>query len=154
QLYAYWKNPDKSNEPDGYLASKERSVVLVDLFNKHVRDHNARILEIGCNVGRNLYYLFEAGYKSVSGIEINTTAIDLLRCNYPDMARVALIYNSTVEEKIREFKNEEFDVIFTMAVLEHIHTDSEWIFGEIHRISKEFIITIEDERGYSERVFP
>ena len=36
-----------------------------------------------------------------------------------------------------------------MAVLEHIHPDSEFVFSERVRIAKNFLITIEDERGLS-----
>jgi hypothetical protein len=40
-----------------------------------------------------------------------------------------------------------------MAVLEHIHTTSEFVFAEMVRIGRA-LITIEDERSMSERHFP
>lgn len=40
-----------------------------------------------------------------------------------------------------------------MAVLEHIHFDSDWIFAELVRIAP-LIITIEDEVDISTRHFP
>ncbi len=40
-----------------------------------------------------------------------------------------------------------------MAVLEHIHYKSNWIFNEMIRISK-YILTIEDELSISDRHFP
>jgi len=41
-----------------------------------------------------------------------------------------------------------------MAVLEHIPTESEFIFGEMCRITRHLLITIEDEQGISWRHFP
>ena len=70
------------------------------------------------------------------------------------MARYTKIYNVPVEEIIREFRDCEFGIVFTMAVLEYIHTDSEWIFPEMVRVTKDFLITIEDERCISWRHFP
>lgn len=70
------------------------------------------------------------------------------------MASHTKIYNVPIEEIIKELRDGEFDIVFTMAVLEHIHTDSEWIFSEMVRITKDFLITIEDERGISWRHFP
>jgi hypothetical protein len=41
-----------------------------------------------------------------------------------------------------------------MAVLEHIHRDSEWIFRKLARCTRRFLVTIEDEGSVSERHFP
>jgi len=115
---------------------------------------NASVLEIGCNVGRNLNYLFVAGFRRLSGVEISETAVGLLKQSHPEMARHAKICNMSIEEVIKEFSDGEFDVVFTMAVLEHIHTESEWIFAEMVRITNDVLITIEDERGLTWRHFP
>lgn len=113
-----------------------------------------KILEIGCNAGRNLNHLFQAGFSDLSGIEINERAVQLLKQSFPEMADHTAIYNAPVEESICQFGDGEFDIVFTMAVLEHIHRDSTWIFPEIVRIAKDYLVTIEDERGLSARHFP
>lgn len=112
-----------------------------------------RFAVIGCNVGRNLDYLFLADFKKLEGVEISETAIKLLRQSYPKMARHTKIYKP-VEEIIGSFQDGTFDIVFTMAVRQHIHRDSEWIFSEMVRITRDFLITIEDERGVSWRHFP
>lgn len=156
ELYQYWKHPwkfDNSNLPEGYLKPKERSLFLLKIM-KPYANSNEKILEIGCNVGRNLNFLFLEGFKKLEGIEINQKAVQLLNQSYPEMVRYAKIYNLPVEEIIKEFKDCEFGIVFTMAVLEHIHTDSEWIFTEMVRITEKYLITIEDERALSWRHFP
>ena len=115
---------------------------------------NAKILEIGCNVGRTLNYLFLAGFRDLSGIEINEEAVQLLKQSFPEMAGHAAIHNAPVEKSIGQFGNGEFDIVFTMAVLEHIHRDSTWIFPEIVRIAKDYLVTVEDERSRGWRHFP
>lgn len=154
ELHQFWRQPwDGSNLPQHYLMGEERSQFLAEIVKRHA-PQNARIIEVGCNVGRNLNYLFLAGFKELSAIEISENAVQLLKQSYPEMARYAKIYNTSVEEIIREFKDCEFDIVFSMGAIEHIHTDSEWIFPEIVRITRNFVITIEDECGMSWRRFP
>jgi len=156
ELYQYWREPweyGKANLPENYLKPKERSIFLLKIMKPYV-NIDEKILEIGCNVGRNLNFLFNTGFKNLEGIEISKKAVKLLNEFYPEMAQYAKIYNVPVEEIIKNFKDCEFDIVFTMAVLEHIHKDSEWIFPEIVRITGKYLITIEDERELSWRHFP
>jgi len=153
RVHAYWRDPmDGTNRPEGYLLKEGRSRLLVDLVRKHAPP-DPTVLEIGCNVGRNLQFLHEAGYRRLSAIEISEKAVQLMREAYPEMSRQATVHNQPVEEVIRTFPDGAFDVVFTMAVLEHIHTASEWIFAEMMRISKRLVITIEDERSLSWKHF-
>jgi SAM-dependent methyltransferase len=154
ELHTYWKRPwDVSNLPEGYLYGKERSQFLVELLKKYA-DSQSVILEIGCNVGRNLNYLFLAGFKKLVAVEISKEAIKQLKQSFPELAKYAKIYNMPVEEIITKFEDGAFDIVFTMAVLEHIHPDSGFIFSEMARITKRFLVTIEDEQGVSWRHFP
>ncbi|MBY9021774.1 MAG: class I SAM-dependent methyltransferase, partial [Candidatus Lokiarchaeota archaeon] len=63
-------------------------------------------------------------------------------------------YNTAVENIIKKFKSNQYDIVYTMAVLEHIHEESSWIFPEIVRITNNYLITIEDESTLSWRCFP
>ena len=155
ELHRYWRQPwDRNNLPEDYLKGKARSQFLVEIIKRFATSKKERILEIGCNVGRNLNYLFLAEFRNLEGIEISENAVKLLEQSYPEMASQTKIYNASIEEKIKQFRDCEFDIVFTMAVLEHIHTDSEWIFPKIAKITKNFLITIEDEHGISWKHFP
>jgi len=146
----YWKWPaDKENFPEAYTIPVARSEFLVKLFNENIKENkvNKKILEIGCNVGRNLHYLFNAGHKNLAGVEISEEAVALMKKVYPEMAKQTKIYNNSIEDEIKNFEDNAFDVVFTMAVLEHIHPESEWIFPEIARITKNYLFTIEDEKS-------
>jgi SAM-dependent methyltransferase len=126
---------------------------LTGLVAKHC-GQDARILEIGCNAGRNLSYLQRAGYENLTGIEISQQAVDLMRERFPEVARRARILVGPVEQHIRAFADGEFDLVFTVAVLEHIHTESEWIFADMARVTRTHLITLEDEAERSWRHFP
>jgi 2-polyprenyl-3-methyl-5-hydroxy-6-metoxy-1,4-benzoquinol methylase len=157
EVHGYWRRPpDAGNFPTAYLEGSARSQWLVELARKHLGGdaHDAKVLEIGCNIGRNLEHFHRAGFRNLSAIEINEDAVKLLREHFPEMGRTAQIHVSPVEEIIKTFGDNEFDLVYSMAVLEHVHTESEWVFAEIARVAKRFVITIEDERDFSDRHFP
>ena len=154
ELHEYWKQPwHAGNVAENYRTGHGRSKMLVDIV-KPLADTNSKILEIGCNVGRNLKHLHDAGYRNLHAIEISERAIELFRETYPEVADATTIHNAPIEQVINTFQDGEFDLVFTMAVLEHIHTSSEWIFPEMVRITNRTLLTIEDERGLSWRHFP
>ncbi len=143
------------NQPFKYLREdlEIRSKFLLQLITKNCAK-NIKILELGCSVGRNLNILYHNGYKNLAGIEINKQSIELMEERYSEMYKTIDIYTSTIENAIKHILDLEYDLIFSMAVLEHVHTDSEFIFREIARITKTFLITIEDESSKTWRHFP
>jgi len=128
----YWKN----NYDPYYRSGKERSEFLLKLFKRYV-NKDKKILEIGSNVGRNLKYLEDCGYKNLMGLEINAEAVKNKICK-------SNIICSSVEDYFSKSEI-KYDVIYTMACFEHVHYDSDWVFEHIERAT-DTIITIEDEK--------
>ena len=154
ELHAFWRSPDEVNEPEHYAAAPaERSEFLVALLNRHCVPDD-RVLEIGTNVGRNLEHLRLAGYGRLEGIEISEDAVRSMRATYPELASTATIHNAPVEDVVRGLPDATFGAVFAMAVLEHLHPDSDWVFAEMARISRGVVVTIEDEVGRSRHHVP
>ena len=70
------------------------------------------------------------------------------------MATAARLHVRPVEEFLPSLGDDAFDVVFRMAVLEHLHDDSASVFADITRVSKRLLVTVEDEREYAWRQFP
>ena len=151
ELHRYWRSSNEMNtNPSNYLHGNKRSEYLVSLVKQYARP-DASILELGCNVGRNLNHLWKEGFRNLSGVEVNPDALKLMKQNFRDME--VITYEGSIEDRIKELG--EYDVVFTMAVLEHVHYDSEWVFSEIARKTKGHLITIEGEKKIeSELHFP
>jgi SAM-dependent methyltransferase len=153
-LHAYWREPwDGRNGPQTYTdpGANERSRFLVGLLGSHVPT-TASVLEIGCNAGRNLKHLHDAGYEHLSGLDIAADAVALMRETYPDLAAVPVTV-APMEDALRDMDDDAFGAVFTMAVLEHVHPDSAWVFEEMARIAGT-VVTVEDEQLQSWRHFP
>ncbi len=153
QLHGYWIEPDAANAPDNYLDKPQRTDFLLELLGAYA-DRAMRVLEIGCNVGRNLEGLRRAGYSMLEGVEISHAALEQLRDAFPTLAEQAVLHETAVEDWIRDAPERGYDLVFTMATLEHVHPDSEWIFSEMARICGRLLVTIEDEQQKSWRHFP
>ncbi len=150
-LHEFWRQPaPPGNRPETYIPHVGRSAALLELISDLPKD--ARILEVGCNVGRNLAYLYDNGYQRVEGVEISPHAVALLRSTYPQLAD-SPIHLGPAEDVLPKLPSGAYDLVFTMAVLEHIHPDSSSVFDEMVRLGHS-ILAIETIGGSSHRQFP
>jgi len=134
----YWLNPTPENAPSEYDGPVARSEYLVNLFKRWI-DPNSSILELGCNTGRNLTHLYDAGFTDVFGIEINPKAVGIFSEKGYPIPKLC----GPIEQWLSVIGGK--DVMFSMAVLMHIPPESEWIFDLIVEKTLKYLITIEYE---------
>jgi len=144
-LHKQWQNFSK-RRLELYTKQKGLELFLLEQIKKLKIKQDMPILEIGCNVGRNLNFLFNAGFHKLYGIDINSHAISEMKKLYPVLYSNSKIITGSVEEKIKKFIDNEIFLTFTAATLQHIHPSSNFIFSEISRITSNYIITIEREK--------
>jgi SAM-dependent methyltransferase len=122
-----------------------RSQTIINILSPLITKEDS-ILEIGCNSGRNLNHLWQAGYKNIRGIEISEHAVKRLRVEYPSLATIPVDIGPA-ELSIQRYDRKSVDVIFTMSVLEHLHPDSRCLFREIARVAGKYVLAIEFRQG-------
>lgn len=94
---------------------------------------DARILEVGCNTGKQLGLLKNLGFSNLFGIEINNKALDIAKSSKD----LNIIYGSGMDIP---FEDNFFDLVFTSGVLIHIHpNDLDKVISEMYRVTKKFI---------------
>ena len=156
QLQEYWRSPpDPGNRPADYLndpEGAERSRFLVSLLERYASGVSA--FELGCNVGRNLHFLHEAGFGPLGAIEINSEALQELQRAFPHLAAATTLINGTLEDELPQVADNSYDVVFSVAVLEHVHYDSDWLLPHVVRVARQLVITVENEYDISDRTFP
>lgn len=97
-------------------------------------DRSISILEVGANVGVQLEYLQQMGFKNVRGIDVNEQAIEEAK-----RIRPAIMIEKASGFAL-PFPDASFDLVFTSGVLIHISPkDIGVLLGEIHRVSKRYI---------------
>jgi pseudaminic acid biosynthesis-associated methylase len=104
-----------------------------------------KILEVGCNVGNQLFLLKKMGYTDLWGIELQDYAVEIARKR---MTGSNIVKGSAFDIP---FKNNFFDMVFTSGVLIHISPeDIEKVLNEIHRCTSKYIFGFEyySSNGY------
>jgi SAM-dependent methyltransferase len=112
-------------------------------------DKNTEILEIGCNVGRSLNYLYKKGFHNLTGIEIGPKAIELMKETFPEVYKTSTIIIGDAAEEVRKLETKKYDLVFCHSVLVNIHPSCNYIFKEMGRVSKRFILILENEGSYT-----
>lgn len=118
------------------LYEKNYGVTRSQLNQRFLNDvpTNARILEVGCNIGNQLLLLKKMGYSELFGIELQHDALIRAR---GQLENVRLIEASALEIP---FVDGYFDVILTSGVLIHIAPpDVPSVMSEIHRCTGNYI---------------
>jgi pseudaminic acid biosynthesis-associated methylase len=94
----------------------------------------AHILEVGCNMGTQLLLLKEMGFSRLSGVEIQSYALDRAK---ERLGKVDLLQASALS---LPFPDQHFDLVFTSGVLIHIApAELPIALAEIHRCAKQWI---------------
>lgn len=152
EMIRYFTSPCSGNFPEDYLEHTERSLFILDVIKKYATK-DFKIMEVGCNVGRNLNFLFNAGYHKLFGIEINKEAIKLMKSAYPNMK--VEIHEGLLENMLPALEEKSFDIVFSSAVLMHVHPlFCEVVFKHIARIVSKYLIVIESEISMSPTQYP
>lgn len=95
---------------------------------------DARILEVGCNVGNQLANLQKLGFNDLWGIEISEYALEIAKKQYD---KLNVVHASAFDIP---FKDGVFDLVFTSGVLIHISPkDLNKALDEIYRTAKKYV---------------
>lgn len=146
-LLDFWRQPTPDgNWPTSFVFPTWRSEILSRLVGEIPLGPACRIMEVGCNCGRNLAHLMDKGYTNLEGVEISPYAVELLRGTYPQLAGTPIHVGAA--EDVLPTRVGPYDLIFTMAVLEHIHPESTVVFDEMARLA-DTILAIEPAYGHT-----
>ena len=120
----YYENPtDIHNKRKELSWSDKWSAPFYPYIEEKFNKENTKILDVGCGDGSFLRGLQTKGFKDLTGVDFTT--IDLEICSGD------INYISSFADKM-PFKDNEFDLLTSAEMLEHIHEDN------IHDVLKEF----------------
>jgi pseudaminic acid biosynthesis-associated methylase len=95
---------------------------------------DARILEVGCNLGNQLLLLQQLGYSNLHGVDVQSHALEMAGFR---TRNVNLVQASSFA---LPYPHKYFDLVFTSGVLIHISPENiPAALYEIHRCAKSYI---------------
>jgi len=119
-----------------------RAEFLVALLRQYA-DDDTRILEIGSREGDNLASLLKAGFTRLSGFESNVDKVAALKECHPEVASQVDVIPGPVHSSLRGIADATFDLVFTVGFLFDKEGDFAWLFPELARVTRRYLICIE-----------
>lgn len=114
-----------------------------------VPDRHAAILDLGCNVGRHLDYLYRQGYRNLRGVDWSVTAIRDMAQRYPETHDNSQVASASFRDFLTSSGAEPVDLVYTRgATFELVHPG----FPLIHhvcRIAKRYAVLVISEAGHA-----
>lgn len=129
-------NPHQLND----FYTKRFGINKDTMNNEFLKDipKDARILEVGTNIGNQLLHLQSQGFTNLYGIEIQDRAINYAKHRTDNLN---IIKGDALDIP---FKDGYFDLVFTHGVLIHISPDNiKKVLNEIYRVSNQYIWGLE-----------
>jgi len=141
-----WVDRTGAYSPDYYAhyGSNESSHRLREQLDRRI-GADGSVLELGCSAGRHLAHLYEHGYRDLWGVDINAESGTVMRQAYPALAAAGNFTFEAIEDVIASFDARQFDAVFSVETLQHIHHDHEWVFEEVARVTDRLLVTMEIE---------
>ena len=133
-----------------YYGPNETSEIVRSVLERRVGT-DASVLELGCSSGRHLSHLLDGGFHDLSGIDVNDDAVDVMTDAYPDLAAEGTFYLAAIEDVVADFADDQFDAVYSVQTLQHLHPDVAWVFDELVRIAGELLVTVENESEAADR---
>ncbi|MCK5293373.1 MAG: methyltransferase domain-containing protein [Arcobacteraceae bacterium] len=122
------------------LYEKTYGISKTNLNNDFLKDipKDAKILEVGTNIGNQLFHLQSMGFTNLYGIEIQDRAINYAKTRTDNLN---IIKGDALDIP---FKDSFFDLVFTSGVLIHISPDNiNSVIKEMNRVSNKYILGFE-----------
>ena len=113
-----------------------------------VPDRNAAILDMGCNVGRHLDYLYAHGYRNLRGVDWSSAAIRDMAQRYPEMHAASKLTIASFEDFLRG-DPEPVDLVYTRgATFELVHPGFPLI-RHVCGIAKRYVVLVIAEAAHA-----
>ena len=154
----FWRNPDTYarnekevgfGEPSFYAEAQfnyisEQIVRMLELVEA---DKAWKVLEVGCNCGRNMDHMLRAGYEDIEGVEINPKAVEYAREHFPEVASGMTV--SDAQSFLATKPPGSYDLIYTQSVLMHVPPEDDYLFEQMARVAGKmlFISEVEVQAG-------
>jgi SAM-dependent methyltransferase len=138
------RSGEYSPEYYAYYGSNETSEAVRRVLDRFVGS-DAAVLELGCSSGRHLSELHEHGFDDLAGVDINEDAFDVMADAYPDLEDAGTFHCGDIRDVASTFEDGQFDAVYSVETLQHVHPDDAGTFDELARITDDLLVTVENE---------
>ena len=144
--YQRWIKTSRESRARDYGVYDPREYDHDELFQRGLQDipPDATILDVGCNLGHRLHYLHEKGFANLIGIDISSTAEQMMAELHPETYRISRIIIANAVDAMRGLPEHSCDLVVFYGCLNNLRENE--IFAELRRICRRFVF-IQDNVG-------
>ncbi len=140
--------------PDKFLEMTHSSEVLVAEIQHCASGFEARILDLGCNVGRHLNTLWMLGFRQLWGVDIQSSALTLMAEKFSEMKCGSIIQRGTFQDYLPSVSDRFFEITYTQGATIELVPPTFPICQEMARVSSKYvIIAISESDHYYPRLW-
>ena len=143
-----WASASESGwyPPSTYLI-EEPGPLLIQLMQRTPND--ASVVDLGCNSGANLNFLYQSGYRRLAGVDAGRRALELFAHTYPEAFACARPANDLFQHYLLAQDSNAFDVLHSNgATIELVHPSFP-VVAEVCRVTRDSVYLDICERGHA-----
>ncbi len=107
------------------------------------------VMDMGCNSGANLNFLYQAGYRRLYGVDASGAALEHFARIFPQTFEAADVRHDLFQRYLQRCSDEMVDVIHSNgATLELVHPSFP-VVGEMCRVARRAVYVDIQERGHA-----
>jgi SAM-dependent methyltransferase len=132
--------------PENFIAlDAYSSRALCDAVERYASGKDARILDLGCNVGRHLDQMRWRGFTDLTGVDAMGAALERMTVEFPETARAAHLHHDLFQRFLRNQPDAAFDVLYSHgATVDLVHPSFD-IVKQMCRVTSGHVILILNE---------
>ncbi len=133
-------------DPEYFVSMREGiDKILLEKIVSISKNENDSILDLGCNSGRHMNYLYSKGLRNLTGVDIMTAAIENFKATFKKTYDNSEVNHDLFERYLLNAKDNQFDIIYSVgATIELVHPAFD-IIGEMCRVAKNYILLLTQE---------
>jgi SAM-dependent methyltransferase len=145
--------PGKPQTPLAYTALDAYALLLLDWVERVCPDHDAPILDLGCNCGRHLVELAARGYRNLTGVDAMRSALALFAERTPDVFNEAEIHHDLFQRFLARLPDARFMVTYSHgSTIELVHPSFD-VVAHMSRVTRGHICLILNENELYRRAW-
>ena len=124
-------------------------ILLMDKILECCSNLNAPILDLGCNSGRHIEYLYNHGLRNLTGVDIMNNALLFFKDRCPDIHTNSTLVHDYFQRFLRNIPDNQYEIVYSVgATIELVHPSFD-IIGDMCRVSSSYVMLLVQENNHS-----
>jgi hypothetical protein len=123
--------------------------LLLKKVQEYASGNDAPVLDLGCNSGRHIEYLYNNGFRNITGVDVMKNALLYFQRRCPNVYKNSHIYHNFFQRFLQNTSAAKFEIVYSVgATIEIVHPSFD-VIGEMCRVSRLFVIVLVQENKHS-----